>query len=240
MVVEKTVLRVAVLLTLLSIPLSASIIVANNCAGNSLCVVEGSDSGIGTIEFTLHILTEGNNADGLGNPGPGGSGSVTLDQEATTDGPIRPGFIEFFYDLATTTTLTVDGTVAADFSVGDIAGNVPGEVGVPTPYAGELLTFTLGVPFGITASASFSVPPATGPPFSKSVADAGVGFSFLLFDAEGNLVTIDDASSDPAGTVPEPGTLAPLVIGGLWLVCRRLTQTHRALQEPLSPPCQAS
>jgi hypothetical protein len=223
--ITRAVLHIAVLLTLFSIPLRASMIsIVNNCAGNSLCVVEGSDSGIGTIEFTLHILTEGNNVDGLSNQGPGGSGSVTIEEDAFTEGPIRPGFIEFFYDLATTTTLNIGGTVAANFAVAGITGNVPGEVGVPTPYGGELQNFALGVPFAITASASFSVPPAPGPPgssFTKSVADAGVGFSFLLFDANGNLVTIEDPPSDSGGTVPEPGTLAFLAIGGLCFVCRR-------------------
>ena len=226
--VNKTVLLLAILL-LFSLPLCADpISIVNNCAGNSLCVVEASDSGIGTDEFTLHILTEGNNVNGLGNPGPGGSGSVTIEEEAFTDGPIRPGFIAFFYDLATTSIFTDGGSAEASFSVAGIKGTVPREVGVPTPYGGELQNFTLGVPFEIIASASFSVPPATGQPgssFTKSVADAGVGFSFLLLDANGGLVTMEDRPVDPAGTVPEPGTLALLVIGGLWFGCRRAVST---------------
>lgn len=214
-------MRTLTLFALLAMPLSAnSISIVNNCTGNDVCTASGSVSGFGTTVFSAVLTAMGNNIT-LGNdPGPGGSGSVTIDETGMTDGPVRAGFIEFSYG-PTGTASSGAASAAGSFSVGAVTGTVPGEVGVPLPLDGQFEPFTLGEEFDITSSVSFLVPATPLDQYGS----AEVDFSFSLFEAvtlgngstfAGAAVTIEDPP-----TVPEPGTIWTVALALALLAARR-------------------
>jgi hypothetical protein len=227
----------AILLGLFAaVTLSASLVIVNNCAGDSFvdCYV-GTDN-IGPTGPTVPVqstptvysvsMTAEGDTQGAGpaDPGPAVSGSVTLNDIGLVAGT-GMGYIEFFdYGMTGLAVYPtgVFGEATASFSVGSITGSVPGNdmPGVPQPYAGELIPFTLGVPFDITAEVSFSVAPANPGSLYATSAWATLDFSFSVYGGEqygypiGDPLVIEEASSD-ASAAPEPGTAG---LGGLILV----------------------
>ncbi len=146
--------------------------------------VDGDTSGFGTTVFRARVKAEGNNQTRRSEPGPGASGSIGIEETATTDGPERDGFIKFSYNFppngfGNSKNAYGGAAVSANFKVGSIIGRIPGETGTPQPPADEVIPFRLGVPFNISLSASFQVPPA--PP--TGFASAEIDFSFSVFEA---------------------------------------------------------
>ncbi|HEY1760876.1 MAG TPA: hypothetical protein VGG72_36235 [Bryobacteraceae bacterium] len=172
------------------------VVAVKNCDGNDVCIATATPGSFGSGGFSVSVYVGGNNLIRGTDPGPGGSASVTFEESAITDGPVRPGFITFTYGP---TALNASGgaTAEAAFSVGEIQGTVPGQVGIPMPAAGVPVPFGLGVAFAIQISASFSVP--SGPP--SRYANAQVNLSFSLFEAESLTLADGSVSQYPGAPV---------------------------------------
>lgn len=233
---EKADMKAILLGLFAGMTLSASLVIVNNCVGDSYvdCHVGTDNIGptgpTGPVQSTPTAysvsMTAGGDTLGAGpaDPGPAVSGSVTLNDVGFVAGT-GTGYIEFF-DYGTTGIAIyptgVYGDATASFSVGSITGSVPGNdaPGVPRPYAGELVPFALGVPFDIMAEVSFSVAQANPGSLYYTSAWSTLDFSFSVYGGEadgypiGNPLVIEEASSYTSA-VPEPDTAA---LGGLILV----------------------
>ena len=143
------------------------------------------------------------------------SGTATIDMYGYTDGPVQPGYIEFFDENAST-----DGN-GFQFMTADIGGyrcSAPDPLACDLPFD-QLLPFTLGVPFAIDLSASASIFN-----FATQGASAFGEYGFSIYEQasingylfQGPAVTIFDAA-----TVPEPSSLTGIMIAmGLFAVNR--------------------
>ena len=93
-------------------------------------------------------------------------------------------------------------------------GGPPDEVGQPRPYAGTLVPFEVGEPFGITITSEFDAP-------SGSLANSGsaeVNFSFQIFDSQTTPLIIYDLTNNAVAT-PEPATWLLILFGLLAIGC---------------------
>lgn len=226
------------LLVLFAVPLFGSLITVDNCP---LCTVNGDISGFGTDVVTLSANLYGGNHNGFGgDPGPGGTASVTGNFIGSTDGPPRPGLIEFLPSSVCGSLTDGPMSASAGYTVGPYSG---GGAEMTTCsfnggyWVGSFAPFELGVPFDVSLNAVLQMPSAIDGPWVGGGVDVFLQFS--LFDilpanwpgnrTPGESETIFDPPSLDPIIVPEPGTLvlvAP-ILGVLALLARR--KNRRAL-----------
>lgn len=204
-------------LFLLAMPLAASIIQPGVTINETNCLpvycdASGSFSGFDTDTFSVSEL-----AQRYGQSGVSGA-EVTIDVTGKTLGAQESGWIEFNYPPCDgVTEVGCNGVIGAGygfasawFDIGPVQGGPPGNAGPPRPYAGALIPFEVGVPFGIKATAKFGTGPLSGS------GSAEMNFSFHIFDSQMRPLTIYDPpnGSQPL-TTPEPRTWSLILFGVL-------------------------
>jgi hypothetical protein len=218
------------LLVLFAVPVFGSLVTVDNCP---LCTVNGDISGFGTDVITVSANLYGNNQNGFGyDPGPGGTASVTGNFIGSTDGPPRPGLIEFLPSSVCGSLTDGPMSASAGYTVGPYSGSAAMTCWLNGGYEVDTFApFELGVPFDVSLNAVLQIPSGIDGPMVGGGVDVFLQFSLfdiLPSDRPGNRspgeseTIFDPPSLDPI-LVPEPGTivLAAPILGALALLARR-------------------
>ena len=193
-------------------------------AGIPICTVDGAPSDCtGPAQASGSFSIEGNgisvsvfaSADGsAGNDSA--TAEISFSYEATTEGPVRPGIISYLCGSSS------GGLASSSVSAGGIGCESFGEgsdsrEGVAEPTI-------LGIPFGITGSASAFARRFEGEDYVRGGgSSASVRVEFYEWLPNGELAPVNIIFGVD---VPEPNTLMLTLLGGASLLCRLIRRSR--------------